>query len=145
MGSKLTMTLVSESQEGKIGDDWKYTLHTKVYNEGLKGEGSINIKKHTLGSGQTQEPPGPPDPLVMEAGIAGSTLNIEINLKATEVDFFKSDSGEHSIKVAMNTPESGAEPVRVDTDISVGVQESPGFVDQTAVLTLKLKLVATSD
>ena len=145
MGSKLTLTLVSESQEGKIGDDWKYTLHAKVYNGGLKGEGEILIKKHTLGSGDTQEPPGPPAPLAMDAGSPGSVLNIELNLKATEVDFFKSDTGEHSIKIAMNTPEPGAEPIRVDSEISVGVQESPGFVDQTAVLTLKLLLVSTSD
>jgi len=145
MGSKLKMTLVSESQEGKIGDDWKYTLHAKVYNEGLKGEGKIRIKKHTLGSGDTQPPPGPPEPIVMDAGGAGAPLNIKLNLKATEVDFFKSDSGEHEVAVSMNTPRPGGEPITLDTEIAVGVQESPGFVDQTAVLTLKLQLTSTSD
>ena len=54
MGSTLTLRLISESQEGVIGDDWKYVLHAKVYNEGLTGEGSIDVKKHTLDSGQTQ-------------------------------------------------------------------------------------------
>ena len=145
MGSELTLRLVSESQEGKIGDDWKYTLHAKVYNEGLKGEGTIDVKKHTLGSGDTQEPPTPPEALVMDAGNSGAPLSVELHLKATEVDLFKNDSGEHSLTVSMNTPESGAEPIVVDSEISVGVQESPGFVDQTAILTLKLHLSCASD
>ena len=145
MGSKLTLRLVSESQEGKIGDDWKYTLSAKVYNEGLKGEGSISVKKHTLATGTTQEPPGPPEALVMNAGESGKSLNIKLHLHATEVDLFKSDSGEHSLQVSMNTPQPGGEPITLNTDISVGVQESPGFVDQTAILTLKLELVSSSD
>lgn len=145
MASKLTLRLISESQEGQIGDDWKYTLHAKVYNEGLKGEGKIVVDKHTLGSGETQEPPGLPEPVVMEVGDSGALLRIELNLKATEVDFFKSDSGEHSLTITMNTPQAGGEPILLESDISVGVQESPGFVDQTAILTLKLELIATSD
>lgn len=145
MSSIVTLILVSESQQGQIGEDWKYTLHAKVYNEGLKGEGSIEVKKHKLSSGQTQQPPGPPEALVMAAGNSGKELCIELNLKATEVDFFKNDCGEHSVTLNMNTPESGAAAITVNSEISVGVRESPGFIDQTAVLTLKLQLTSASD
>ena len=34
MTCKLTMTLISESQEGNIGEDWKYDLDIKVETEG---------------------------------------------------------------------------------------------------------------
>ncbi len=30
MSCRLTMTLISESQEGNIGEDWKYELDVKV-------------------------------------------------------------------------------------------------------------------
>lgn len=145
MASKVTLILVSESQQGNIGNDWKYTLHAKVYNEDLKGEGSIEVKKHMLSSGQTQQPPGPPEALVMDAGNSGKELCIKLNLKATEVDLFKNDSGEHSVTLTMNTPASGAAAITVNSEISVGVRESPGIVDQSAVMTLKLQLTSASD
>ena len=63
MACKVTMTLLTESQQGNIGDDWKYTLEAKVFNQGLKGKASISVPKHKLSSGATQEPPGPPAPV----------------------------------------------------------------------------------
>ena len=41
MAFKVTISVLSESQEGDIGDDWKFDLAVKVFNEGLKGEGHI--------------------------------------------------------------------------------------------------------
>ena len=43
MGCKVTMSLVSERQDGPIGDDWKYEVEAKVFNEGLKGKGTISV------------------------------------------------------------------------------------------------------
>ena len=60
MACKVNMSLLTESQEGNIGSDWKYTVEAKVFNEGLKGTGSISVAKHILKSGTTQEPPTAP-------------------------------------------------------------------------------------
>ncbi len=145
MACTVTMTLLTESQQGNIGDDWKYDLEAKVFNQGLKGTGTIKVKKHTLSSGATQEPPGPPAPVSVPAGDGGSELMVRLTLFATEVDFFKSDSGETQINFHMPAPSEGAAPITRETEISVGVRESPGIMDETAVLTLKLKLVASCD
>lgn len=145
MACKVTMTLLTESQQGNIGDDWKYSIEAKVFNQGLKGKGSISVRKHTLSSGATQEPPGPPAPVDIAAGEGGAELMIRLTLHATEVDFFKSDSGETTVNFHMPAPAADAPPVVRETDISVGVRESPGLMDETAVLTLRLKLVASCD
>jgi hypothetical protein len=145
MACKVTMTLLTESQQGNIGDDWKYTLEAKVFDQGLKGKGSISVPKHKLSSGATQEPPGPPAPVEIAAGEGGTELMIRLTLHATEVDFFKSDSGETQINFHMQAPAPGAAPITRETEVSVGVRESPGLMDETAVLTLKLKLVASCD
>lgn len=145
MACKVTITLLTESQQGNIGDDWKYTIEAKVFNQGLKGTGTISVKKHKLSSGATQEPPGPPAPIDVPAGDGGAELMIRLTLMATEVDLFKSDSGETQINFHMPAPSPGSAPITRETDISVGVRETPGLMDETAVLTLKLKLVASCD
>ena len=38
MSCTLTMKLVSESQEGNIGEDWRYLLEAKVFHGALAGE-----------------------------------------------------------------------------------------------------------
>ncbi len=70
---------------------------------------------------------------------------IRLTLVATEVDFFKSDSGETQVNFHMPAPSPGDAPISRETNVSVGVRESPGIVDETAVLTLKLKLDARCD
>ncbi|NIM69906.1 MAG: hypothetical protein GTN86_04455 [Xanthomonadales bacterium] len=145
MACKVTCTLLSETQNGNIGDDWKYSLEVKVFNEGLKGEGTVSVKKHTLTTGTTQEPPGPPAPLEVAAGEGGAELMIRLTLVATEVDLFKSDSGQTQINVHMPSPRPGESPVTQETEISVGVRESPGLMDETAVLVIGVRLVASSD
>lgn len=145
MACKVTMTLLQESQQGNIGDDWKYSIEAKVFSQGLKGTGHIKVPKHTLSSGATQEPPGPPKPVVIDAGDGGGEIMIRITLLATEVDFFKSDSGETQINFHMPAPSPGDAPISRETTVSVGVRESPGIMDETAVLTLTLRLVASCD
>ena len=68
---------------------------------------------------------------------------LRIHLFATEVDFLKSDSGEHTIDFRIQSPAEGADPVTAETEISAGVRESPGFVENAAVLTIKLRFVAS--
>lgn len=145
MACRLIMTLLTESQQGNIGDDWKYDLEAKVFSEGLKGTGTIRVKKHTLASGATQEPPGPPAPVEIPAGSGGVELMIRLTLIATEVDFFKSDTGETQVNFHMPAPSPGTPPIVRETEVSVGVRESPGLIDETAVLTLKLRLEAHCD
>lgn len=145
MACKVTMTLLTESQQGNIGDDWKYSIEAKVFNQGLKGTGSVSVRKHTLSSGATQEPPGPPAPIEVAAGEGGAELMIRLTLHATEVDFFKSDSGETQVNFHMPSPSPGAPPITRETEVSVGVRESPGLMDETAVLTIALRLVASCD
>jgi|GEM_PF-6205669 len=48
MAFKVTVSVLSEGQEGDIGDDWRFELNVKAFNEGLKGAGTLKIKKHHL-------------------------------------------------------------------------------------------------
>ncbi len=142
MGCKVTMSLVSERQDGPIGDDWKYVVEAKVFNEGLKGKGKIKVKKHSLPSGVTQDPHGPPEPVVMEAGSCGDNILVRIHVAATEVDTFIDDKGAASMDVTMKCPGVGELAVNKDTEISVGVRESPGITGETSVFRLVVRLVA---
>ncbi|MDX1460012.1 MAG: hypothetical protein R3348_03055 [Xanthomonadales bacterium] len=145
MSGKLTVSLVSERQDGKIGDDWKYDLEVKVFNQGLKGKGKISVPKHNLGDGMTMEPHGNPDDLVLDAGDSGSELKIWMKLIATEVDAFRNDVGESDLNFTMPCPESGHTPVVFEKEISCGVTEKPVIADNTAIFKLVVRLTASSD
>lgn len=145
MAGKVTFSVISEGQEGKIGDDWKYSVEIKVFNQGLKGKGTINVAKHPLSSGVTMEPYGAPDALVMEAGAAGSELKIWIKLIAIEVDLFRNDTGEFDLNFTMACPGPGEAPITVEKEISCGVTEKPVVADNTAIFTVVVRLVASSD
>jgi hypothetical protein len=141
MAFKVTISVLSESQEGDIGDDWRFELNVKVFNEGLAGEGIIKVKKHNLPAGAVQDPPGPPEPLVVPGGDGQDHLLIRLHLKATEVDLFQNDVG--IVESELNYP-CPSEQERISahqTDLSVGVRESPGFLNQCAIFTLKLRIV----
>lgn len=139
MACKLTVAILSESQEGNIGNDWKYTLEARVFSGPLTGEGSISVPKHELKSGKRQTPPGPPEPLSLNAGQAGDTIKIDLKLIATEVDLLRNDTGEHSVSIHMDCPDDGESTVTREMELSVGVTESPGNMT-TAVFALDLKL-----
>lgn len=141
MAFKVTISVLSESQEGDIGDDWKFDLSAKIFNEGLKGEGRIKVKKHNLPAGMVQDPPGPPEPLELPGGDADGEILVRLSLTATEVDLFQNDSG--TVESDLNCP-CPTEEDRItahQTEMSVGVRESPGFLNQVAVFTLKLRIV----
>ena len=141
MAFKVTISILSEGQEGDIGDDWRFELNVKAFNEGLKGEGIIKVKKHHLAAGSVQDPPGPPEPLVLPAGNGEEQILIRLHLKATEVDLFQNDVG--IVESDINCPCPSVED-RISahqTDLSVGVRETPGFLNQVAIFTLKLRIV----
>lgn len=145
MGGKVTMSLVTERQDGPIGDDWRYVVAAKVFNEGLKGKGKIKVPKHTLSSGVTQEPPGPPEPVVMESGACGDNVLVRVQVDATEVDWLIHDKGSASVDVAVKVPAQGAAPITKEAEISVGVRESPGISGETSIFRVLIRLVAECD
>ncbi len=145
MAGKVTFSLVTEGQEGKIGDDWKYTVEIKIFNQGLKGKGTINVAKHQLSSGVTMEPYGAPDALVLDAGEVGSELKIWLKLIAIEVDLFRNDTGEFDLDFTMACPRPGETPITLEKEISCGVTEKPVVADNTSIFTVVVRLVASSD
>lgn len=145
MGCKVTMSLVSERQDGPIGDDWKYVVEAKVFNEGLKGKGTVSVPKHNLPGGVTQAPPGPPEPVVMDGGDCGGTVLVRAHVKATEVDMFISDKGESSVDITMKCPGPGEAVVTKESEVSVGVRESPGISGETSIFRVVLRLEAACE
>jgi hypothetical protein len=143
MAAKVTVTVVSERQDGNIGDDWRFEVETKVFNDGLKGKGTIKVAKHTLASGVTMEPFGSPEPLVLDAGEGGVDLKIWLKLIATEVDLFRNDTGESQLNFSMPCPNPGDSPITLEKEISCGVTEKPVVADNTSIFTVKVLLVAS--
>ena len=141
MAFKVTISILSESQEGDIGDDWKFDLNVKTFNEGLQGEGTIKVKKHHLPAGVVQDPPGPPEPLVLPAGEGEDHVLVRLKLKATEVDLFQNDTATIEKDLTCHCPSAEDRISALQSDLSVGVRESPGFLNQVAIFTLKLRIV----
>jgi len=141
MEGKVTLSVLSESHEGNAGNDWRYVIEAKVFNRGLKGQGTITVAKHDLPSGTTQEPPGPPAAIEMPAGDRDNEIKIKLRLEATEVDFFRNDVGLTDIDLYMKCPGPGVEPLVYDRDISVGVSDS----GRDSVVTIKVRLALSCD
>ncbi len=142
MACKVTLTLIDERQDGPIGDDWRYSVEAKVFNQGLKGKGKVKVAKHNLPDGHTQPVPGPPEPLVMDAGDCGDEALVRIQVNATEVDWLIHDRGTSTRDISIKCPGQGALPVSQDVEISVGVRESPGISGETSIFKLNMKLTA---
>ena len=141
MSCKVTMTVVSETQEGNIGDDWKYDLEAKVFCEGLQSDTTLSIPRHQLKSGEVQSPFGNPSPLVLFEGECEEELLLRLKLSVTEVDFLISDRGEVSKDIRLEMPCQGKTGYSRDFDIAAGVRESPGIRYKNAVFTLRLRLL----
>ena len=141
MEGKVTFSVLTESHEGPIGDDWRYWIEAKVFNQGLQGQGTIKIDEHSLPSGMTREPPGPPEPIDIPAGDYNNQIKIKLTLEATEVDMFRNDVGKTDIDLCLDCPKPGEDPWVVDKEISVGVVASPAITGETSIITLKVRLV----
>jgi len=141
MKGKVLFSILTESHEGPIGEDWRYWIEAKVFNQGLQGQGTIKVEKHNLPSGTTQEPPGPSNPIEISGGDHSNQFKIKLTLEATEVDLFRNDVGKTDIDLYLDCPEPGANPITYDKEISVGVVESPGISGEASIITLKVRLV----
>ena len=142
MAFKVTVSILSETQEGDVGDDWKFELNVKIFNEGqVTDEGIFKVKKHTLTAGTVQDPPGPPAPITLKAGDGENHILVRFNLKATEVDLFQNDTGIIESDLTCPCPSAEDRISAHQTDLSVAVRESPGFLNQVAIFTLKLRVV----
>jgi hypothetical protein len=135
------MALISESQEGNCGDDWKYDLEAKVFHEGLRGEGNISVPKHLLESGAVMEPFGSPESVVLFEGDCDGELLIRMLLTATEVDMFINDVGKASKDITLDQPLPGKNRLTKEVDIAAGVRESPGILNKNSVFTLRVRFI----
>lgn len=142
MGCKVTMSLRGERQDGPIGDDWRYVVEAKIFNQGLVDKGKIKIAKHSLPSGVTQEPPGDKTSVTLDGGECGDEVLVRIQVDATEVDWLIHDKGSGSMDVTLRCPGAGEAPQKKDVEISVGVRESPGLSGETSVFRSYIRLVA---
>jgi len=143
MSCRLTMTLISESQEGNIGEDWKYKIDASVVSDGDKGQGSISVAKHNLPSGVVREPHGSPPPQVLFTGDCSGELQVHINLVATEVDLFINDVGKLKRELVIQCPGPAGGTVTKELDLAVNVRESPPILPQKAVFTLRVRFQLT--
>jgi hypothetical protein len=132
------MTLISEHQEGECGEDWKYDVSVKVFNEGLKGEGVISVPKHTLEVGVVEKPHGLPEPLIVFTGECTELL-VKMNLTATEVDLFMNDVGKASMEFKLACPGLAGGSVIKEVEISAGVREAPAFLNRDSVFTVQVR------
>jgi hypothetical protein len=140
MEGKVLFSVLTESHEGPIGENWRYWIEAKVFNHGLKGQGIIKVAKHSLPSGTTQQPPGPPAPIEIPAGDYYNEIKIKLTLEATEVDLFRNDVGKTDIDLILTCPKPGEKPLIHDHEVSVGVVESPGISGETSIFSLMVRL-----
>lgn len=139
MTFKLTLSLVSESQEGDCGNDWMYELEAKAFCEGLKGNAIINVPKHTLEPGEVRQPHGSPDPVLLFEGECGDEVLVRLVLTATEVDMFINDVGKVSKDIRIEMPGPVNPRVTHEVEIAAGVRESPGIRNKNSVFTLRVR------
>lgn len=140
MRYRLIMTLVSEGQDGNLGEDWKYDLGVKVFSDGLKNEATVEVPKHRLVSGHVEQPHGSPAAVELYEGEAGEELLLRFHLVATEVDLFINDVGSVSKDLQLQLPAPGEPALSRELDLSAGVRESPGIRNLNSVFTLRIRL-----
>lgn len=139
MSCKLTMALVSEHQEGDVGDTWMYDLEVKVFSGSLLGEATISVPKHDLEPDTPHEPFGSPQPVVIFEGECEEELLLRLELTATEVDLLINDVGKASKDVRLEMPAPGCTVLNREVDISAGVRESPGIRNLNSIFTLRVR------
>jgi len=143
MSCRLTMTLISELQEGNVGEDWKYDLDVEVLCDGVVGQGSFKVPKHNLPSGVVRAPHGTPAPQVLYTGDCEGELLLRSHLTATEVDVFVNDVGKIQKDLVIECPGPAGGTVTKEVDIAVPVHEMPAFLPQKAEFTLRVRFNLT--
>lgn len=143
MNCTLTAALISETQEGDIGEDWKYTLSVKAFEDDLDGAATISVPKHSLPAGDVREPFGSPAPVQVFSGECKRGFLVRMLLTATEVDMFINDVGKVEKELRIDCPGPGGGKVTKEIDIAAGVRESPGILPKNAVFTVRVRLTLT--
>lgn len=141
----VTFSIAEESHTGPIGDDWKYWVEAKVYNEGLKGEAIISVPRHSFPVDTIQKPPGPAETIRIPAGDNSKPILIKITAEATEVDTFKNDVGKKNIDLTLQCPGPDGEPLIIDQEIEIGVVETPNLSGKTSLFTIKARFLLTCE
>jgi hypothetical protein len=139
MTCKLTMTLLSEHQEGECGDDWKYEVAVKIFSEGLDSEGIITVPRHRLAVHAVQKPHGEPAPVTVFTGKCDHELLVKLHLKATEIDLFMNDVGRATMEFKLNCPRVAGGKISREYEISAGVREVPAFLNRNSVFTVQVR------
>ena len=139
MTCKLTMTLLSEHQEGECGDDWKYEVAVKVFSDDLKGEGLISVPKHKLAVHTVEKPYGHPGPVDVFTGECKTELLVKLNLKATEIDLIMNDVGEATMEFKLACPRAAGGKVSREFEISAGIREAPAFLNKHSVFSVQVR------
>jgi hypothetical protein len=142
MTCKITLSLVSESLTGDVGNDWTYSVRADLLDPLVFGSGTISVPEHLLRPGTTQAPPNPGRAIQLSAGDCGASVSVRLTLEATEVDFLVDDHGSNVMVIPVECPGPGGEPYTVDAEIAARVKEAPGFQGGVAELRIKVKLVA---
>ena len=145
MSCTLTAKLISESQEGNIGEDWRYDLDVRVSSGDQKGRARFKVPKHNLPSGMVREPHGAPPPQAVFTGDCDGELKVEMRLVATEVDMFVNDVGKIQRDLVIQCPGVGGTTVTKDCDIEVLVREMPRIFPQKALFKLRVRLTLQCD
>lgn len=148
MACTISFSFLTESLTGNIGDDWKYGLSAKVFGAGARShalisQGELVVPEHLLSPETTQSAPDNIEPLALSAGDAGRDIKVELRFTAVEVDAVQNDTGEVTTSFKARCPAEGANPVVMEREISLGIEEAPSGIG-TAVLTLTYKVVISS-
>jgi len=137
---KLTMMLVSECQEGDVGEDWKYDLDFETSAAGEPQRGSVSVGKHNLPAGVVREPYGSPPPCELFVGECTGPLQVRLSLTVTEVDILVDDVGQAQKDLLIECPGPAGGVVTKELDIDVEVREAPAVLPGKAVFTLRVRL-----
>ena len=142
MPCKIIFSLVEESLTGDVGSEWEYVVKADLMEPMVFGSGSIEVPVHQLRPGSTQVPPNAGRAVMLEAGEGGDQVSVRLTLEAKEVDWLVDDHGSNVRIISVDCPGPGGEPIASEWDIWARVREAPGFPGGSAVLKLRVRLVA---
>lgn len=145
MACKIIFSLVSESLTGDVGSEWEYVVKADLMDPLVFGSGEIAVPYHVLRPGSTQAPPNAGRAVMLDAGEPGPETSLRLTLEAKEVDWLVDDHGSNVQVISVKCPAPGAEPVATEAAIAARVREAPGFQGGSAVLTIKVRMVARSE
>lgn len=147
MGCSVTLTIVEESLNGDIGDDWEYSVEIKVYNPASAttpvSAGTISVPEHRIAPGTSQSPPPGTTGLILEAGPCESVARVDLTFTASELDLISDDTEVDSRGLTVACPGPGQEPHRATYRPRLTVRESGG--DGIAALTLTIEVESACD